>query len=808
MKKIYFLLITVLMTTIAWSKTTTWTGSLNANWDNASNWDNGVPAANDIVIIPTGFTVTILGVAQAGDLTLDNFSVEGNSVVRLVNTVARTITIANGAAFNDLAVAGAARLTLGTNINFTLASGAVGNPTAAGIDGDLVIEAGRTYDTDNVNVITNVDGLIRNSGTVAGVASRLSFNGGSAYIHQQNSGSIPLATWNSTSTTSVNGVINVGPGNLNQTFGNFTWDSPSQAINFNIGAVLVTINGDFTVANTGTGSIRLKNFEAGVSNTTVLGDYIQTGGTLFLVGTSETQNLNVRGDFNMSGGTLTRGGTPGPTSLANVFFSGTAVQTFTKTGGTISNSINFAINNNAKVDFGTSVLSGSTGTFTLAIGGKIITANAAGLGAAGSIQMTSVFNSLADYEFQGTATGVFTTTTANTVRDLVINNSVNGGDVSLDMPLNVTRALILTEGTVTTTTNLLTVGSAGTATAPTPTSFVNGPLAKVGGTAFIFPVGKAGEGYRTIGIGTPSGNATFRAEFFRSNPGAGTFGGGITQISNCEYWDLTRTGGGAGINALVTLSWESVSPCGSSPVYVTNPTTLVVAHLVGGTWLNEGRSSSTGNSTAGTVTSLNSVATFSPFTLGSISSLDNPLPVLFANVKAYEKNNGVQIEWSNLTEKDVAGYAVERSSNGTDFTAISHQLPTSNQNDKVDYSAFDANPVQGAGYYRIKATETTGKIVYSKVLIVNLGGGSQSLRLYPNPVKGNQVTISLSNVRRGQYNLRVINTAGQDIYRQTINNQSSNLTQTLDLPATIKAGVYNLVISGSDYRETKTFIVQ
>ena len=225
----------------------------------------------------------------------------------MVNTVARTITIANGAAFNDLAVAGAAQLTLGTNINLTLASGAVGNPTAAGIDGDLIIEAGRTYDTDNVNVITNVDGLIRNSGIVAGVASRLFFNGGSAYIHQQNSGSIPLATWNSTSTTSVNGVINVGPANLNQIFGNFTWNSPSQAINFNFGGVLVTINGDFTVANTGTGSIRLKNFEAGTSNTTVFGDYIQTGGTLFLIGTSENQNLNIRGDFNMSGGTLDQG---------------------------------------------------------------------------------------------------------------------------------------------------------------------------------------------------------------------------------------------------------------------------------------------------------------------------------------------------------------------------------------------------------------------------------------------------------------------------------------------------------------------
>ena len=224
--------------------------------------------------------------------------------------------------------------------------------------------------------------------------------------------------------------------------------------------------------------------------------------------------------------------------------------------------------------------------------------------------------------------------------------------------------------------------------------------------------------------------------------------------------------------------------------------------------MNEGRSASTGNSTAGTVTSLNAVSTFSPFTLGSISGLDNPLPVLFANVRAYEKNGGIQIEWSNMTEKDVAGYTVERSGNGTDFSSISQQTPTSNQNDRVDYSAFDANPAQGINFYRIKAQETTGKIVYSKILSVNVGSTTESLRLYPNPVKGNQITISMSNIKRGKYTLRVINTAGQDIFQQVINNQSSNLTQTLDLPSTIKAGVYNLVINGDNYRETKTFVVQ
>lgn len=806
MKKVYFLILTVLIAATGWSKTTTWVGGANTNWDNPANWDNGVPAANDIVIFPTNTSATITRVAQGGDITLLSLSILGNSNIRFVNTVARTITIANGAATDDFTIDTDAQLTMGTNINITLASGAAGNPTRAAINGNFIVEANRTYDSDNNNVLSNVSGLIQNSGTVTGTATRLSFLSGGSYIHARNGGSIPLAAWNAASTASIEGIINSAPANTNQVFGNFTWNCPGQSINYSFAGLLTTINGNFTVNATGpTASIILKNFGGGTTSTTVAGDYIQTGGRLVIIGTSENHNLNVRGDFNMSGGTLTRTGASG---TASVFFAGTAVQAFTKTGGTISNAINFTINNNAKVDFGTSVLSGSTGSFALLAGGKIITANSNGLGAAGSIQMTRTFSSLADYEFQGAGTGVFTTSTPNTVRDLIINNSVNGGDVHLDQPLSVNRNLVLTEGMITTLDNLLTVGTAGTASAPTITSFVNGPLAKVGNTAFTFPVGKAGEGYRTIGISAPSGPATFRAEFFRSNPAAATLGAGITQISACEYWDLARTGGGAGITARVTLSWESTSPCGSSGLYVTNPVTLRVAHLVGTTWVNEGRSASTGDNTSGTVTSQNLVSTFSPFTLASSTSLENPLPVLFANVKAYEKNGGVQIDWSNLTEKDVASYSVERSTNGSDFSSITQQLPTSNQNDKVDYSAFDANPAQGVSYYRIKAEETTGKIVYSKVLSVSLGTASKGLSVYPNPVRGSQVTIKMSNIKRGQYTLRVVNTSGQDVHRQVINNQGSTLTQTIDLPATIKAGVYNILITGSDYRETKTFIVQ
>ncbi len=180
----------------------------------------------------------------------------------------------------------------------------------------------------------------------------------------------------------------------------------------------------------------------------------------------------------------------------------------------------------------------------------------------------------------------------------------------------------------------------------------------------------------------------------------------------------------------------------------------------------------------------------------------------FADVKAYEKNNGVQIEWTNLTEKDLVEYTVERSSNGRDFTIVSKQLPSSNQNDKASYIAYDATPLSGINYYRIKTEETSGKIVYSKILSINKNNLAGGLMLYPNPATSNQVTISLTNLKRGPYNLRLVTSTGQDLYKQTITSFSSYLSQTINLPASIKPGVYNLIIAGNDYRESKMLIIR
>jgi hypothetical protein len=386
------------------------------------------------------------------------------------------------------------------------------------------------------------------------------------------------------------------------------------------------------------------------------------------------------------------------------------------------------------------------------------------------------------------------------------------GGITLIKPTTVTADAIFTSGIVSTdATNLLifndNASSSLAATAGNTTSYVSGPVRKIGNDDFTFPVGKVGTGFVPIRIADISGAAsTFTAEYTRATPPNRTSitAIGIDHISKCEYWVLDRAAGTAATPD-VTAYWNPNSPCDAG-TYVTQASSMRLVHYNGTQWNAASTLNGTGNPGAGSVTWSN-VSSFSPFALGTTSSTENTLPVVFGDIKAYEKNGGVQVEWSNLTEKDVASYSIERSSGVNDFSAIGQQLPMSNQNDKVSYSAFDANPNTGANYYRIKATETTGKIVYSKVLSVSLGHANKRLTLYPNPVTGGHVTISLSGVKPGRYSLRIVNIGGQDIHKQIVNNQGSTMTQAIDLPS-ITPGVYSMIITGDNYRELKTFIVQ
>ncbi|HRZ32846.1 MAG TPA: hypothetical protein P5188_11095, partial [Flavobacterium sp.] len=462
-----------LLTENANSQTNKWDGSTDNNWNTAANWSlNLVPTnAHDVVI---DINAAIIVNTNA---TINKLTITSNSTVTFTSSGAgRTITIDNTGSSIDSGSSlelrgstsffGTRSMTIAySGSNQTMSIAGTLNVTATG-DGSVYIAT---------NGLTTVTGtLISSGGTITSTAANLTIASGGIYQHARNGGPIPTATWNAASTCLVTGITNTIPSaGLGQSFGNFTWNCSAQTGNLSLIGNLLTVNGNFTVTNTNTGSLRLSN--SGVTDILeVGGNYSQTGGTFYMGGTtgSNTWTMNVGGNFSIAGGTFNMNGNSGASTLnvdgnfsansgtitevgsatCTINFSGTSTQTFTS-GGTLANTINFAINSGATVDFGTSVISnGSNGTFVLNTGGKIITANNAGLtssGATGTVQSTGSrnYNSGASYEFKGSNTGAFVLTTANTITGtLTINRSAG---VTIDQDFTATT-LEFTDGVVTT----------------------------------------------------------------------------------------------------------------------------------------------------------------------------------------------------------------------------------------------------------------------------------------------------------------------------------------------------------------------
>jgi hypothetical protein len=477
------------------------------------------------------------------------------------------------------------------------------------------------------------------------------------------------------------------------------------------------------------------------------------------------------------------------------------------------------VNSGSTFDMAAFVIS-NRGTFTTSNGSTIAIGHAGGISptstASGNVQVSGAktYNASATYSYTGSVAQVTGAGLPATVTRLVINNTSGtntGAGVSLSQATAITGSFALNNGYLqTTATNIITVNNGATATT-SGNSFVTGPIRKIGNSNFTFPTGWAGVngGLIPISISALSASATVQAEYKRL-PSA-TVGTSRTaplhHVSGCEYWELFPTAGS--VNATITMNWNSYSNC--SPVaYVNQFASLIIARSNGTTWASVGNTG--GSMGSGTIISTAnttmSTASLRYFSLGSISAGFNPLPVLFTTIKAFSKNNGVQVEWTNLTEKDILHYTIQRSANAKDFVDIDSKLPANNQGDRADYSGFDGNALNGVSYYRIRATETSGRFIYSKTVRIETSEPTGKIIIYPNPVIGRDLNMSLTGLLHGQYTIQVFNPSGQAIYKAITRISGNSQAESIVLPASITPGMYFVLINGDNYRQAKSFLVQ
>jgi hypothetical protein len=175
-----------------------------------------------------------------------------------------------------------------------------------------------------------------------------------------------------------------------------------------------------------------------------------------------------------------------------------------------------------------------------------------------------------------------------------------------------------------------------------------------------------------------------------------------------------------------------------------------------------------------------------------------PLAIDAITITAHAKNSGVQVDWQAKTETDMDKYEVEKSVDGSNFSKQNTTAAIGNSTVAVNYGWFDANPVKGNNFYRVKAFDKSGSIKYTSIVNVNIGKPQPSINVVPNPVTTNTFGLQLTDLEKGVYTLLLYNSAGQQVYNSKLQHDGGSVLKQVQPGVFLANGNYRLLLLGDN----------
>jgi len=149
------------------------------------------------------------------------------------------------------------------------------------------------------------------------------------------------------------------------------------------------------------------------------------------------------------------------------------------------------------------------------------------------------------------------------------------------------------------------------------------------------------------------------------------------------------------------------------------------------------------------------------------------LPLNLLGFSGKMKNGTVNLYWTTANEKDILSFVVERSSNGSDFTAIGtlNAANGSLQNYTFTDDQYPANATQL--FYRLRVTEKNLRN-YTSATVLLLPGAKEQWRIYPIPVK-DEINIVSNKPLNTPVQVRLFTASGRLICDQKMQADSDKI---------------------------------
>ncbi|MCF8306604.1 MAG: PKD domain-containing protein [Ignavibacteriales bacterium] len=183
----------------------------------------------------------------------------------------------------------------------------------------------------------------------------------------------------------------------------------------------------------------------------------------------------------------------------------------------------------------------------------------------------------------------------------------------------------------------------------------------------------------------------------------------------------------------------------------------------------------------------------------NLRSEQSPL-VNFTSFKAAEQNGTMNVSWIVASEKNVAGYELQRSSDNESWLKVV-DLKADAGSQNFLYTFTDTNPGVGEVFYRIKLIGSDGSFAFSSVLSAgsSLPGEFDLSQNYPNPANPSTV-IAFNLPVDAAVNLRIYDMIGREISSHLNKNYSAGRHEIKFVAGDLASGmyIYNISVVGSD----------
>lgn len=191
----------------------------------------------------------------------------------------------------------------------------------------------------------------------------------------------------------------------------------------------------------------------------------------------------------------------------------------------------------------------------------------------------------------------------------------------------------------------------------------------------------------------------------------------------------------------------------------------------------------------------------------TVTLLNTPLPVIFSEFKAFQKEHTVALTWKIVSEENALKYEVEKSQDAKVFAKIGEVMAVG-RDQSIDYDFVDQNPFPGNNYYRLKVLDLDATFTFTRIVKVAIGEETSAGILYPNPVTGKTVNIELRNLAKGPYDVTFINTSGRIIYSKKIEHAGGSASQLITIPDHVASGIYSTEIKGVNMKIYKKLVIK